>query len=131
MIKRTLVPLFVLLLSMDLFALPPVQPKVEVYYFHFTRRCTTCNNVERVAKESVEALYPNQVKAGEITFQSINLDEKEGEAIGKKYSIEGQTLIVVGPTSRVDLTDKGFMYANGNPEKLTAEIKKAVEAVKK
>jgi len=129
MIKKTLLPVMVLLLCMDLFALPPVQPKVEVYYFHFSRRCATCLNVEKVARESVEALYPEQVKKGEITFQSINLDEKEGEAIGKKYKIEGQTLIVIGTTNRVDMTDKGFLYANGNPEKLKAEIKKAVEGM--
>lgn len=129
MIKKTLLPVMVLLLCMDLFALPPVQPKVEVYYFHFSRRCATCLNVEKVARESVEALYPEQVKNGEITFQSINLDEKEGETIGKKYKIEGQTLIVIGTTNRVDLTDKGFLYANGNPEKLKAEIKKAVEGM--
>jgi hypothetical protein len=104
---------------------------VEVYYFHFTRRCTTCNNVEKVARESIETLYPEQVKNGEITFQSINLDEKEGEAIGKKYKIDGSTLIVIGPNKRVDLTDKGFMYANGNPEKLTAEIKKAIDGLMK
>ncbi len=129
MIKRTLVPVMVLLFSMDLFAMLPLEPKVEVYYFHFTRRCTTCNNVERVAKESVLKLFPDQVKAGEITFQSVNLDEKEGKAIGKKIKVEGQSLVIVGAGKKIDLTDKAFMWANGNPEKLTAEIKKAVDGL--
>jgi hypothetical protein len=111
-----------------IFALnPPANPKVEVYYFHFTRRCTTCQNVENESKKAVEALYPEQVKKGEIAFQSVNLDEKEGEVIGKKYGIEGQTLIVISGSKRVDLTDKGFLYANSKPEKLQAEIKKAVD----
>jgi hypothetical protein len=104
---------------------------VTVYYFHFTRRCTTCNNVEKVSKEAVETQYAAQVKAGEISFKSVNLDEKNGEAIGVKYKIEGQTLIVISGDKRADLTDKGFMYANDSPEKLKAEIKKAVDGMMK
>jgi len=101
--------------------------KVEVYYFHFTRRCMTCNNVEKVSKEAVEQQYADKVKAGEITFKSVNLDEKDGEAIGKKLNVEGQTLLIVSGDKRTDLTDKGFMYANDSPDKLKAEIKKAID----
>ncbi len=104
---------------------------VTVYYFHFTRRCMTCNNVEKVAREAVETQYAPQVKANEITFKSVNLDEKAGEAIGAKYKIEGQCLVVICGDKRVDLTDKGFMYANDSPEKLKAEIKKAVDGLLK
>jgi hypothetical protein len=109
----------------------PPEKKVEVYYFHFTRRCTTCNNVEKVSREAVETQYATQVKSGMITFKSINLDEKEGEAIGAKYKIEGQTLIIISADKRVDLTDKGFMYANDSPDKLKKEIKKAVDGMLK
>lgn len=124
------------LLSMVLFVIPsllaftpPAEKEVDVYYFHFSRRCATCLNLEKVAKESVETLYPEEFKKGEVTFESVNLDEEVGENLGKKFSIEGQTLIVICGDKRVDLTDKGFMYANANPEKLKAEIKKAVEEV--
>lgn len=102
---------------------------ITVYYFHFSRRCMTCNNVEKVSKEAVETQYAAQVKAGEISFKSVNLDEKDGEAIGAKYKIEGQTLIVISGDKRIDLTDKGFMYANDSPAKLKAEIKKAVDGM--
>ena len=104
---------------------------ITVFYFHFTRRCMTCNNVEKVSKEGVETQFAAQVKSGEISFKSVNLDEKDGEAIGAKYKIEGQTLIIISGDKRVDLTDKGFMYANDSPEKLKAEIKKAVDGMLK
>ncbi|TRZ70186.1 MAG: hypothetical protein D4R97_08690 [Bacteroidetes bacterium] len=110
---------------------PPAGGKVEVYYFHFTRRCTTCQNVENVSKKAIETLYPEKVKKGEISFRSVNLDEKAGEALGKKYSIDGQTLIVICGEKKINLTEKGFLYANSSPDKLTAEIKKAVESVTK
>ena len=105
--------------------------KVEVYYFHFTRRCATCNKVETVSKEALETKYPEQLKKGDIFFQSVNLDEKEGETLGKKYKIEGQTLIVICGDKSVDLTEKAFMYAVSAPEKLKAEINKAIEEVVK
>ena len=110
---------------------PAATTKIEVYYFHFTRRCMTCQNVENVSKKAVETLYPEKVKSGGIAFLSVNLDEKAGEAIGKKYKIEGQTLIVICGDKQVDLTEKGFLYANDKPEKLTAEIKKAVDGMLK
>jgi len=105
--------------------------KIEVYYFHFTRRCMTCNNVEKVSKEAVEQQYSDKVKAGEISFKSINLDEKDGEATGKKLKVEGQTLLIVCGDKRTDLTDKGFMYANDSPDKLKAEIKKTIDGMLK
>jgi hypothetical protein len=125
--KKTLLFFVALFMASGLFAGNPAARKIEVYYFHFTRRCMTCNNVEKVSKEAVEQQYAEKVKAGEITFKSINLDEKEGEAIGAKLKIEGQTLLIVSGDKRVDLTDKGFMYANDSPGKLKAEIKKAID----
>jgi hypothetical protein len=110
---------------------PASTAKIEVYYFHFTRRCPTCLNVEKVSKEAVETQFPEQVKKGDIAFKSVNLDEKEGEAIGAKYKIEGQTLIVISGDKRVDLTDKGFMYANESPDKLKAELKKVIDNIQK
>jgi hypothetical protein len=125
------IPFFLTMIVISvMFAGNPVPTtKIEVYYFHFTRRCMTCQNVENISKKAVETLYPEQVKKGEVSFQSVNLDEKSGEIIGAKYKIEGQTLIIIKGDKRVDLTDKGFMYANNSPEKLKAEIKKAIDGM--
>jgi hypothetical protein len=84
-----------------------------------------------VGARPAKTLYPAQVKKGEIIFQSVNLDEKAGEALGAKYKIEGQTLIVISGDKRKDLTEKGFLYANNSPDKLTAEIKKAIDGLLK
>ena len=51
--------------------------KIEVYYFHFTRRCVTCQAVETETKTAISALYPAQAKKGLITFKAVNLDEKK------------------------------------------------------
>ena len=102
-------------------------PKVEVYYFHFTRRCATCQAVETESQKAIAALYPVQAKKGLITFKSINLDVKGTETLAKKCDVSGQTLVVMGAGKRIDLTEKGFMYALNSPEKLKAELKKAID----
>lgn len=101
--------------------------KIEVYYFHYSRRCATCNTVESETKKAIATLYPEQFKNGAITFRSVNLDEKSSEQLAKKCKAEGQSLLVVSGNKRADITDKGFMYAKNNPDKLKAEIKKTID----
>jgi len=101
--------------------------KVEVFYFHYSRRCVTCQAVETETQKSILALYPLQAKRGLITFKSINLDEKSSEAIAAKCKAEGQSLLITSSNKRVDLTDKAFMYAKSNPVKLKAELKKTID----
>ncbi len=106
-----------------------VSNKIEVYYFHYTRRCATCEAVESVTKKAIAEMYPTQFKGGQITFKSINLDEKQNEAIARKCQAEGQSLLFISKDKRIDLTDKGFMFAKSSPDKLKTEVKKTVDAL--
>ncbi len=107
-----------------------VSKKIEVYYFHFSRRCNTCKSVEANAQKAVETLYADKVKKGEYSFKSINLDDASSKTIAKKLGVGGQTLLVVSSKKQIDITDKGFMNAQ-DPEKMKEEIKKAVnQAIK-
>ena len=101
--------------------------KIEVYYFHFTRRCMTCNAVETESKKAVEAMYPNLVKSGKITFKAFNLDDATCKTVAERCGAEGQSLLVIGSGKRIDLTSQGFQYAVNNPDKLKAELKKAID----
>lgn len=105
--------------------------KVEVYYFHFTRRCMTCNAVEDESKKALEALYPKQMKSGKVIFKSVNLDEDSSKAIADKCDAAGQALLVISGAKRVDLTSVGFMNARSNPDKLKQEIKSAIDPMLK
>jgi hypothetical protein len=105
-----------------------VIPKLEVYYFHFSVRCTTCHAVEDNSKSALTALYPENVKTGEYVFKAINLDDATSKPIAKKLGVGGQTLLVVHGDVKIDLTSKAFLYAQ-DPIRIKAEIKKAVEKV--
>lgn len=103
--------------------------KVEVYYFHNTRRCATCQAVEDVTKSSLKELYPEKLKKGELIFQSLDIEEDENEALAKKLNVSGQTLLVVKNGKKKDLTNDAFMYARNSPEKLKEKIKKAIGTI--
>ncbi|MDD2284582.1 MAG: nitrophenyl compound nitroreductase subunit ArsF family protein [Paludibacter sp.] len=108
-----------------------VSDKVDVYYFHYTRRCVTCNTVESETKKHLEVLYPELVKNGKITFTSVNLEEAGSKAIAEKCGATGQSLLVVSGNKKTDLTQAGFMYARSQPEKLKAEIKLTLDPLVK
>ena len=90
---------------------------IEVYYFHFTNRCVTCNAVEDETKMVIETFYGDEMKEGKIDFKSVNLDENEGKNLAKSLRVSGQTLLLVKGKKKVDLTSQGFMNARTNPEK--------------
>ncbi len=101
--------------------------KIEVYYFHNTRRCATCKAVEAVTRETLEENYPEQMKDGKITFQSLNIEEDANEPLARKLHVSGQTLLFVKNDNKKDLTNDAFMYARSNPDKLKEKILKTVE----
>jgi hypothetical protein len=103
--------------------------KIEAYYFHFTARCVTCRTIEAKAKENLEVLYPNQVKQGLITFQSINLEEASTKPLAEKLGVSGQTLLLVKGDQKINLTNEGFMYAVAKPEKFKEIINEKVDSL--
>jgi hypothetical protein len=105
--------------------------KVEAYYFHFNARCITCKTVEAEAKADIETLYPEQVKSGKISFKAINLDEPSSKTIAEKLGVNGQTLLLVSGSQKINITNEGFMYARTNPEKFKAVIKEKVDGLLK
>lgn len=104
---------------------------VEVYYFHYSRRCATCQAVETESQKVIASLYANEVKEGKVKFIGVNLDEKSSEVLAKKYKVEGQSLLVIGDNKKINLTDKAFMYARTKPDVLKTELKKAVNQLLK
>ena len=102
---------------------------IEAYYFHFTARCMTCRTVEEQAKEDIGTLYPELIKQGKISFQSINLDDASSKSIAQKLQVYGQTLLIVKGDTKIDITNEGFMYAVRQPDRLKAIIKEKIDSL--
>jgi len=100
---------------------------IEVYYFHMSRRCSTCLAVEAESEAALKKLYPKQMESGQITFQSLNLEEEINEPLAKRLQVSGQTLLIVKGDKKIDLTGDGFTYARTNPEKLQEKFKTSID----
>ena len=97
---------------------------VEVYYFHNTRRCATCKAVENVSKNAVEAMENENV-----TFTGLNLEKPEGEKKAKELGVSGQALLIVGGDKTINITQKGYLHARSNPEKLKQIVREKVNSL--
>ncbi len=96
--------------------------KVEVYYFHYTRRCITCLSVEKVSREAVAELYD-----GGVVFSGFNLEEEKGKHKAEQLGVSGQTLLIVSGDTRINITNEGFLNARSNPDKLKQIIKEKID----
>lgn len=102
---------------------------IEVYYFHNTRRCATCQAVEDESLKALEEYYPTQLEDGTLIFLSIDLEEESNEKLAEDLEVAGQSLLVIKGDEKVDLTNDGFKYARSNPEKLHASIKDTIDGM--
>ena len=103
---------------------------IEVYYFHYTRRCITCNAIEEITKNCLNNFFAEDMKAGKLVFTSINLDEENSNAIAEELQVSTQSLLLVRGGKKTDLTNEAFMNAKDHPEELKSKIKDAIMGIK-
>jgi hypothetical protein len=72
-------------------------------------------------------LYPDQIKAGKISFTALNLEETTGRSLGEKLGVNGQTLLIVKGDQKINITNEGFLYAGSKPQKFTEIIKSKID----
>jgi hypothetical protein len=96
--------------------------KVEIFYFHYTRRCVTCQSVENVSGEAVTGLCGDKV-----SFTDFNLDEERGKQKGEQLGVSGQTLLIVSGDTMINIKNEGFINARSNPYKLKQIIKEKID----
>ena len=104
---------------------------VEVFYFHLTRRCVTCQAVENVSRDAVSEIYADEIKQGKVIFRALNIEDKATEPEAERAKATGQCLLIISGETRIDLTSEGFMYAKTNPDRLKEELKKAIDPLLK
>lgn len=68
--------------------------KLEVYYFHRTARCYSCNTIGQYVRETMEQKYSEQIKDGVIDFRQLNVELPENKEIAKKFQASGSSLYI-------------------------------------
>lgn len=104
--------------------------KIEVIDFHSTHRCMTCKAIEANTKFTLDTYFAKDIKDGNITFQVINIDEKENEKLAEKFEASGTALflnvIKDGKENHIDLTEFAFMEGN-DQDIFSKELKVKIE----
>lgn len=67
---------------------------VEIMYFHATMRCQGCMTIEGHINKSVNAIYGNELKKGNVLLKSIDFQVPENEHFLEDYKFDSQTLII-------------------------------------
>ena len=93
--------------------------KLEVYYFHGTRRCVTCIAVGEVSSELVKSKYGNNPN---VKFIEINIDEPGNEELVEKFQVSGSGLYVYNGKDIQNVTAFAFQHARTNPDKLKDKL---------
>jgi len=66
--------------------------KIELIHFHATSQCSSCIAVGKLAEETVNTYFANELKSGKITFQHLNVELPENYELAEKYGSAGASL---------------------------------------
>lgn len=67
---------------------------IEVVNFFGTQRCVACITVGKLAKQTIEEKFPEEVKTGKIVFREINGEMLENKEMMIKYQARGSSLFI-------------------------------------
>ena len=93
--------------------------KLQIYYFHATHRCKTCNGIENNVKKVLDDNYKEQIAKGIIDLKVLCVDDEANKALVEKYEAAGASLHLVkienGVEKDNDLTEYAFSYSSNEP----------------
>ncbi len=99
--------------------------EIQLIQFHVEHRCVTCNNIEKLSKETIQG-------NDKISFAIYNLDDEKNAAISEQFQATGTSLYLYNSTTKntKDLTEMAFMYAKNEGDKFKTELEKEILAFK-
>ncbi|MBN1154292.1 hypothetical protein JXB12_05155 [candidate division KSB1 bacterium] len=93
--KKLLLLLCVIIVTTSLSAQDSTSiEQVKVYYFHTSYRCVNCTNFENWTSEVVKTRFPNELKKDLVSFESINIDEKDNKKYIETYQLVTKSVIL-------------------------------------
>jgi len=72
-----------------------VSPKVVVYYFHTSFRCSSCKKIEAYSHEAIESGFAKELKDGRLAWCVINVDERTNRHFIQDYQLFSKSLVLV------------------------------------
>lgn len=97
------------------------QTEIQLIQFHTEHRCITCNNIEKLGRETIS-------KNEAISFVLYNVDDEKNAKVAEQFEATGTSLYLYNSKTKVtkDLTEMAFMYAKNEGEKFKTELQKEI-----
>ena len=102
-----------------------VQTDIQLIQFHTEHRCVTCNNIEKLSKETIKG---NEA----ISFVLYNVDDEKNAKVAEQFEATGTSLYLYNSKTKAikDLTEMAFMYAKTEGDKFKTELQKEISTFK-
>ena len=102
-----------------------VQTDIQLIQFHTEHRCITCNNIEKLSKETIKG---NEA----ISFVLYNVDDEKNAKVAEQFEASGTSLYLYNSKTKAtkDLTEMAFKYAKNEGDKFKTELQKEISAFK-
>ena len=102
-----------------------VQTDIQLIQFHTEHRCETCNNIEKLSRETIKG---NEA----ISFVLYNVDDEKNAKVAEQFEATGTSLYLYNSKTKAtkDLTEMAFMYAKNEGDKFKTELQKEISEFK-
>lgn len=102
-----------------------VQTDIQLIQFHTEHRCITCNNIEKLSKETIKG-------NNQISFVLYNVEDEKNAKIAEQFEATGTSLYLYNSKTKAtkDLTEMAFMYAKNEGDTFKTELQKEISAFK-
>lgn len=102
-----------------------IQTEIQLIQFHTEHRCVTCNNIEKLSKETIKG-------NDKISFILYNVEDEKNAKVAEQFEATGTSLYLYNSKTKTskDLTEMAFMYAKNEGEKFKTELQKEISAFK-
>ena len=69
-------------------------PTLNVYYFHRTIRCPSCEKIQALAQRAVEDGFAGELADGRMQWLVINIDEPRNKHFEDDYQLQAQSVVL-------------------------------------
>jgi len=71
-----------------------LDDRIIVYYFHGDVRCETCHKLETYAKETLDTYFADELAAGKIVWQVVNVEQPQNEHFIGDYKLITKSIVL-------------------------------------
>jgi len=103
--------------------------RVEVVYFYRAQRCYSCIYAEEGTRYTVETYFKDELASGRVTFEAVNVEDKENATIVKKYGAFTSSLFINTIRDGTDHIEQvsEIWFVLGNDEAFVEVVKSEIE----